>query len=84
MKKNGYLENLLVLENSTSPAYPIHIHGQSELDYVSFLSFGTLTGILRYTAIFLTNGLCIVYHSIVQCLTLVYPGWDRNLSFLAS
>ena len=30
---------------------------------------------MSYTAIFLINGLCIVYCSLLQCLTLVYLGW---------
>ena len=35
----------------------------------------------NYTAIFLTNGLCIVYCSLLQCLTLVYPGWGQKSEF---
>ena len=34
--------------------------------------------VIVYTAIFLTNGLCIVYCSLLQCLTLVYPGWGQK------
>ena len=33
---------------------------------------------MEYTAIFLTNGLCIVYSSQMHYLTLVYPGWDQK------
>ena len=33
------------------------------------------------TAIFLINGLCIVYRSHTQCLTLVYPGWGQKSEF---
>ena len=35
-KQNGYLENLLVFQNSLCPEYHVHIHEQSDLDYVSF------------------------------------------------
>ena len=36
------------------------------------------------TAIFLTNGLRIVYCSLLQCLTLVYLGWgQKSFFFLA-
>ena len=35
----------------------------------------------KYTAIFLINGLCIVYCSLLQCLTLVYPGWGQKSEF---
>ena len=38
----------------------------------------------EYTAIFLTNGLCVVYHSLMQCLALVYPGWGQRSEFFAS
>ena len=34
-----------------------------------------------YTAIFITNGLCIVYCSLLQCLTLVYPRWGQKSEF---
>ena len=34
-----------------------------------------------YTAIFLINGLCIVYCSLLQCLTLVYLGWGQKSEF---
>ena len=34
-----------------------------------------------YTAIFLINGLCIVYCSLLQCLTLMYPGWGQKFEF---
>ena len=34
-----------------------------------------------YTAIFLTNGLCIVYCSLPQYRTLVYPGWGQKCEF---
>ena len=37
--------------------------------------------ITLYTAIFLTNGLCIAYCSLPQCLTLVYPGWGQKSEF---
>ena len=37
--------------------------------------------LLEYTAIFLINGLCIVYCSLLQCLTLVYPGWGQKSEF---
>ena len=33
---------------------------------------------MKYTAIFLINGLCIVYCSLLQCLTLVYLGWGQK------
>ena len=36
---------------------------------------------LNYTAIFLTNRLCIVYCSLLQFLTLVYPGWGKKSEF---
>ena len=45
------------------------------------VSWQSLTQSLRYTAIFLTNGLCIVYCSLLQCLTLVYPGWGQKSEF---
>ena len=32
----------------------------------------------NYTAIFLINGLGIVYCSLLQCLTLVYLGWGQK------
>ena len=35
----------------------------------------------KYTAIFLINGLCIVYCSLLQCLTLVYLGWGQKSEF---
>ena len=41
-------------------------------------SYGLL---FSYTAIFLINGLCIVYCSLLQCLTLVYLGWGQNSEF---
>ena len=31
------------------------------------------------TTIFLTKGLCVVYHSLTQYFTLMYPEWARNL-----
>ena len=31
-----------------------------------------------YTAIFLTNGLCVVCCSLLQCLPFVYPGWGQK------
>ena len=40
--------------------------------------------ILSYTAILLTSGLCIVFCSLTQCLTLVYPEWGQKSEFLAS
>ena len=36
---------------------------------------------LLYTAIFLINGLCIVYCSLLHCLTLVYLGWGQKSEF---
>ena len=33
---------------------------------------------IYYTAIFLINGLCIVYCTLLQCLTLVYLGWGQK------
>ena len=39
-------------------------------------------GELTYTAIFLTNRLRIVYFSLQQCLSLVYPGWGQKSEFL--
>ena len=36
---------------------------------------------MNYTAIFLINGLCVVYHSLTQCLTLVYLGWGQKSEF---
>ena len=42
IKENGYFENLLVFQKLTqSSLFPIQIHGQSKLDWVSF---GKLTG----------------------------------------
>ena len=35
----------------------------------------------NYTAIFLISGLCIVYCSLLQCLTLVYLGWGQKSEF---
>ena len=37
--------------------------------------------IINYTAIFLINGLCLVYCSLLQCLTLVYLGWGQKSEF---
>ena len=34
-----------------------------------------------HTAIFLIKGLCIVYCSLLQCLTLVYPRWGQKSEF---
>ena len=34
--------------------------------------------LIIYTAIFLTNGLCIVYCSLPEYLTLVYLGWGQK------
>ena len=36
---------------------------------------------MAYTAIFLINGLRIVYCSLLQCFTLVYPGWGQKSKF---
>ena len=36
---------------------------------------------MEYTAIFLTNGLCVVYHSLPQCPPLVYPGWGQKSEY---
>ena len=41
-------------------------------------NFDLAAYLLTYTAIFLTNGLCIVYFSLPQCLTLVYLGWGQK------
>ena len=37
--------------------------------------------VMNYKAIFLINGLCVVYHSLTQCLTLVYLGWGQKSEF---
>ena len=42
------------------------------------LFFPSLVHTYMYTAIFLTTGLCIVYCSLPQCLTLMYPGWGEK------
>ena len=48
----------------------------TDFDFVSPLP--PLTMSWMYIAIFLTNGLCIVYCSLPQWITLVYPGWGQK------
>ena len=46
-----------------------------------YFRVGLLIYCMQYTAIFLINGLCIVYCSLLQCLTLVYLRWGQKSDF---
>ena len=83
---NEYLTNWVYIENLFLSKF---INDDAEFGFSNFHDLSlycklnscrSLT-IYMYTAIFLTNGLCIVYCSLLQCLTLVYPGWGQKSEF---
>ena len=78
-----------VLPSTLTEHCPAERSTKSVYRYLGLISVGsfvlsTSPGIhtlrIHYTAIFLTNGLSIVrgYCSLLQCLTLMYPGWGQK------
>ena len=87
----GYITDYLIAYNFKLIGGWLQQHGQLlecvlDQPFTSFChhsvhtTFNVLVKIItRYiTAVFLTNGLCVVYHSLTQCFTLVYQGWGQK------
>ena len=57
------------------------IWSRLKLNWIITLQMLNCTHVETVAAIFLINGLCIVYRSLLQCLTLVYLGWGQKSEF---
>ena len=55
---------------------------EKKKNFIDIFRFGikSLLLVSEFTAIFLTNGLFIVYHSLLQCLPVLHSGWGPEFS----